>query len=201
MRTLCYCGTISRANLVFYAPNRCPSHKDSIHGSHVHQGCMPVITRPGFVSVTTFWWPFPWDIVVLSGPWGHWLVYICDWLAPSHAQVTKEGCSGISTRGFSVKSGAWGCSVINKNSQNHHFLVILTRFFASVGPFSGVTRCFMVQIDPLYIKDRYIGHMSTRGAYLWSLVLVLWVLPLFEGYPHGIILYCQAPGLGPLGCI
>ena len=97
--------------------------------------------------------------------WGLLAAYNFDRMAPSHAQVTKEGCIGISTRGFSVKSGAWGCSVI-KTVKITIFWVFLTQFFATVGPFSGVTRCFMVQIDPLYIKNRYIGRMSTRGACL-----------------------------------
>ena len=53
--------------------------------------------------------------------WGLLAAYNFDRMAPSHAQVTKEGCIGISTRGFSVKSGAWGCSVIKKQPKSPFF--------------------------------------------------------------------------------
>ena len=92
-------------------------------------------------------------------------------------------------KGFQCEIWCLGL-LCDKKKPKSPFFGCFNTIFASVGPFSGVTRCFMVQIDPLYIKNRYIGRMSTRGACLWSLVLVLPVLPLFEGYPHGIILCC-----------
>ena len=110
--TLCPCGTISRDNPIFYAPNWSPLHKESIHRSHVHQGCMPVIISSGFASVATFRGLSPRDYFVLLGPWVHLPVYISGWMIPNHAQRTKEGCSCISTRGFSVKSGPGGCFVL-----------------------------------------------------------------------------------------
>ena len=78
----CHCGTIFRGDPVFYGANWSPLHKESIHRSHVHQGCMPAIISSGFASVATFRGLSPWDYFVLSGPWpgASWLhITVIEW--------------------------------------------------------------------------------------------------------------------------
>ena len=141
-------------------------------------------------------WPQGYDSTMISHGNGHQkkpLTFIYLWLNDSKSCPKDKG--RLQLHNYNVYHCEICCMGLlwdKKPAKINIFWVCLSRIFASVGPFSGMTRCFMVQIDPLYLKNRYIGHMSTRSACLWSPVLVLWVSPLFVGSPHGIICCCYS---------